>query len=848
MNARVWGIVAVLLMVVVPASARAEVVISPGSSQLETLNAAGEPDRRAGAHPFSVRQHFDLMFVGEQEKVMEIVFELPAGLSGDANAVPFCTKMEAHAPFLGICPAQSQVGLVTGNPIYNVTPGTDQIAEFVVPGYVPGGFAGTLRDTDQGLSLRLGPLATKYQVLSEGTLELWGIPADHQEAPSISRRPLLTTPTQCKVPPQTTIKVRTWQHPERWTTQTEAALPPIGCDQLPFDPAVDLALGSARADSPSGADIELKVPQTNDPEGRASSHVSDVEVLMPDGMTLSPGGADGLVTCTDAQLGKGTPVDAACPMASQVGTIAMHGSALGDETITGGIYLGSERPGDRFRFFVAVDVRGTQVKIVGSMRTDPRTGRLTTALTGMPQVPLDAMTLHFDGGPDALLATPLTCGPAKTQATFTPYSGTAPVQRDATVSISGAGGGACAGAPSFNPSFSGGVTSALAGKSTSFRSVLTRRDGEALPARMEIAFPPGMSASVGAVKACAEPAAAQGSCPDSSRIGHALAELGPGPDPAQVEGEMFLSGPYHGQPYGLTMAFAGKVGPLDLGTLVVRGSMQVDSKTGQLSAVIDSLPRVFEGISVRFQAIGLQLDRPGFLANPTSCAPSSLISTAGSVSGQVSRSEVPFKVSGCVNLPFRPRFAVALGGRSQLKKGGKPAVGIEVAIGAKGANMRLADISLPGALRLDSSAPTELCARRKAIAGKCSERSRVGDATATTPLLKEPLKGGLYIAQPKGGGEPDIWTHLEGGGLTLDMQSSAVSEDGRLHTRFTDLPDLPVSRLAIDFDGGKHGLFTLKRGLCRNGKAQKLRGKVRSEGHNGARVDASVPLAARARC
>jgi hypothetical protein len=208
---------------------------------------------------------------------------------------------------------------------------------------------------------------------------------------------------------------------------------------------------------------------------------------------------------------------------------------------------------------------------------------------------------------------------------------------------------------------------------------------------------------------------------------------------------------------------------------------------------------------------------------------------------------VPFKVNGCVNLPFKPRFALALRGRSQLKKGGRPGLGVVVGM-AKGANLRQADISLPGPLRLDAGGVKEICARRKATEGKCSWRSQVGTATATTPLLNEPLKGGVYIAQPKGGGPPDIWTHLEGEGLTLDMQSNTVSGDGKLHTKFTDLPDLPVTKLAINFVGGKHGLFGLKSGLCRRGHATKLRGKVLSVGQNGAQVRSSVPVAARPSC
>jgi hypothetical protein len=851
------------LAVFAPAPAAAELTLAPSGTVMQVLNAGGDPDNRAGVHPDRTTQSFELVDTGgETEHARELVIDLPAGMSGDVSATPFCpkaglTSFTAVASG-GECPPETQVGILRSSsgseePIFNVKPATNQVVAFGVgQGFFSALFAGSLRPDDFGLSLHLSEIPTGIGLggggLPSGTVELWGVPADHQVGTSIPRRALLTTATSCGSVPSSAVSMRTWERPDVWHRQdSQIGLPLVGCESLPFAPNAEFGFDASRADTTSGARIDLSVPQNHDPDGRAASLIKSVNVQMPVGMTFSPGGAERLVSCSDAQLGVGTAVDASCPMASRVGSIEIIASALGGDATQGALYLGQERPGDRFRLFAVANARGTEMKFIGAMKTDPKTGQLTANLSDLPRLPFDAMSLHFDGGPDALLATPLECGPAKAQATFTPYSGSAPVQSSATVSIARPGGGACSGQPPFSPSFSGGSTSAAAGKSTSFRAILTRKDGEQLPARMEIAFPPGMSASLGTVKSCAEADAAKGTCPASSQIGSALAELGPGPDPAQVKGQMFLTGPYKGQPHGMAIAFGGKVGPLDLGTLVVRGSLRVAAGSGRLSAVIDSLPRFFEGISVRFQAIGMQIDRPGFLSNPTSCAPSRLVATSGSVTGQTSRTEVPFKVNGCVNLPFKPRFALALRGRSQLKKGGHPGLAVEVGL-AKGANLRQADISLPGPLRLDAGAAKELCARRKATEGKCSRRAQIGTATVLTPLLNEPLKGGVYIAQPKGGGPPDIWTHLEGEGLTLGMQSNTVNEDGKLHTKFTDLPDLPVTKLAIDFMGGKRGLFELKSGLCRQGKARKLRGKVLSVGQNGAQVRASVPVAARPNC
>jgi len=663
------------------------------------------------------------------------------------------------------------------------------------------------------------------------------------------RKAVLALPTKCGRALSAVTRVRGGQHPERWISQESTSSSPIvGCGDVPFAPLASVSLSNSRADAPSGATVRLEIPQDESPNGLASSAVSAISVVLPEGMTVSPGGASGLVACSDEQIGIGTEADPTCPSASRVGSIEMEVAGLGTEAIRGTIYLGAERPGERLRTFVAAKMRGTEIKFAGSMSADPETGQMVTKLDNLAPVPLESMTMRFDGGPGALLATPLTCGPAKTTATFTPYSGTGPVTATASVSTDAANGAPCSGQPPFSPSFAGGSTSAVAGRPTSFRSLITRQDGEQVPAGTEVTFPAGISAKLGAIATCADADVSRGSCDAKSRVGTAVAELGPGPDPAQVKGGVFLTGPYRGQPFGLALAFGGQVGPLDLGTMVVRGALRIDPQSGQLSAAIESLPRLFEGIAVRFQTISLSLDRPGFLTNPTSCSPSSIVSMVTSVSGQISRSEVPFKMSGCVRLPFKPRFSLALAGAAQLRDGGKPALRIGVGLPSGGANLRSADISLPTQLHFDGAGPEEICSRRAAIKGKCPAGSRVGSASAVTPSLDEPLRGGVYVAQPRGGGQPDLWTHLEGGGVKLDMRSGSTGKDGQLHTKLSDLPDFPVSRLRLTFNGGRGGLFSLKGDLCRGGEPRALQGAVLSEGQNGAQVRAVLPVAARVRC
>jgi hypothetical protein len=851
-----WLCAAVLaLLCVAPVEAGAVLVIEPGTTSLKLLNAAGEPENRAGSHPDRLIQGFKFTDVGgAPESPKEILFELPPGLSGDPSAVPFCSRTEVDTP-IGVCPADSQVGVLRYSgegsetmPVYNVEPAPNEVVSFAaIPFIGPFFFSGRLGPGGQGLSLRVADLENaprSFVKFPQGPLELWGVPADHQEGTSIPRRALLTTPTRCDLPPiSATVRMRTWQQPERWLSGTGDTGQQLGgCNELPFDPSLGFALDEHAADAPSGARIDVTVPQDEDPDGRATSQIRDFSVAMPEGMTLSPGGASGLASCSDAQFGLGAAAEPACPPASRVGSIEMSSPSLG-KPLLGAVYLGAERQGERFRLLIAASAGGSEVKFAGSLDPDPATGRLTAILPNLPQASFDRMSLHFDGGPGALLATPLRCGPAATSAKFTPYSGTPPVEWTGSVSVTGPGGGACAGPAPFAPTFSGGSTSAAAGKPTSFTATVRRKDGEQLPERLTVALPAGMSAALGAVTPCPAAAAAAGTCAAASRVGRTVAELGPGTEPAQIEGDIFLTGPYRHSPFGLALVFKAALGPFELGQLVVRGGLTVDPLSGQVTITTDSLPATFEGLPIRFQEIGLDLDRPGFMRNPTSCAPAAVTATVRSQDGAVSRSSSPFAVRGCVGLPFRPAFSVALTGRDELRKEGRPGLRIAARNPSGDANLRSADVLLPKLLKFDPSGPGEICARRQAVDGACPKDSRIGLASGRTPLLHGEMKGSIYVVQPHGSGPPDLWAKLTGDGIEVNLRGETAVREGHPETKFVDIPDFPLASFALRFAGGKGGLLELKERPCGS-----LLAPTEMGAQNGARVSIRTRVATQASC
>jgi len=88
----------------------------------------------------------------------------------------------------------------------------------------------------------------------------------------------------------------------------------------------------------------------------------------------------------------------------------------------------------------------------------------------------------------------------------------------------------------------------------------------------------------------------------------------------------------------------------------------------------------------------------------------------------------------------------------------------------------------------------------------------VGDASATSPLIADPLTGPMYLVDNPGG-LPKLVVKLSGL-ISQQLEASSALVNGRVVTTFTGLPATPVTRFVLNIAGGQNGLFTVGNELC----------------------------------
>jgi len=649
---------------------------------------------------------------------------------------------------------------------------------------------------------------------------------------------------------------------------------PKACNSIPYNPSLAVEPGTSETNSPAGATIDIDIPHLTLAESeQETSTTKESKLTLPLGMGLNPSAANGLQVCTDAQFGKGTRNPVACPAGSRVGSVTIDSPALptkddGEETeaagpaLQGAVYVGNQlsrdpTSGNLYRIFInAASPRyGIDVRLIGNVSADPRTGQLTTTISDTPQSQVENFEVKLDGGARAVLSSPPTCGPNQSGAAMMPWSGNPPANPGDDFSMTNApGGGPCAttmASRPFAPAFAAGPANAKAGAFSPVSIRINRADGQQELKGAEIVLPPGMTGSLRGIPYCPEAALvsaagraggeekASSSCPTASQVGSAAVAAGTGPAPLSITGKVFLTGPYKGAPLSLAVITPAVAGPFDLGVVVVRVALFVDPETAQIRAVSDPIPNVFGGTQLSVRSVDLKMDRPNFTLNPTSCE---AFATAGALNGGGANPadpasfsafgvSVPFQAGDCGALKFRPKlFTKLIGSRKKMRRNGHPAFRAVLVARPGDANIKRAALTLPRSQFLDQSHIGTICTRVQLAAAACPRRSVYGFAEAESPLLDEKLKGPVYLTSSDNE-LPDLLADLHGQ-VNVRLRGVISSKNQRMKTVFPSVPDVPVSKFVLRMKGGKKGLLVNSRNLC----GRKNHSILKFKGQNGKKL------------
>jgi hypothetical protein len=843
-------------------------------------NADGTIDEQAASHPFLLDVHLAMNRdqSGEPEgSTHTIELDLPPGLVGNALAVPRCS----HERFLSdTCAGSTQVGTLHGviggvlpgdlqvdRPIYNLAASTGHAASF---GALVNGESIVqqinLASGEPGAPIRISTILPAEPTIVDLHEEIWGVPADpaHNSERTCKgaddqlaggcvlgpEQPLLTLPASCGGPIRTTVVASSYDLPPLTAAATAYSLdaggnpgPLVGCEGVPFDPRLTVAT-EGLALAPSALGIGIEVPQHESVDVTPTAPLAGVEIALPAGLALNPSAGSWLAGCAPGEIGLETAPGATraafaegpahCPPASRVGTVKLR-TPLIDHQLEGSIYLatpGANPFGARYAIYLALEdeATGIAMKIPARLEADSVDGRLTAVVPALPSLPFSKLELEFSGGPQAPLVDPPSCGRYSTEATFTPT--TAPFAPIATKSSSFTVSSSAFGAPcpppeaqrNAAPSFRAGTEAPRAGGNSPLVIHFSREAGEQHFGSFDLTLPPGLVADLGSV-------------PVGAAVGSVRVDAGLG-SPLALDGTAYLGGPYEGAPYSLEIVVPAQVGPFDLGTIVERAALEVDPTTAQVTVRSDPLPQILAGVPLELRSLTLDLDRPGFVRNPTSCEPMAIMGSATTSLGQMAPLAARFQVGDCAKLQFRPKLGLRFSGA--LGRNGHPALRAVLSGNPQGAALASVGFSLPADELLDLRHLRGLCPRGVAPSS-CPSDSRLGTLRLESPFLDGPVEGPVYIRVPSHR-LPDFTAELRSGRLRFVLNGRATSSKGRFGVRFESLPDIPLSKAVLSLPGGRGGIVVNSRSLCsgpgtvtattsaHNGMRRQLRVRPRLDG------------------
>ncbi|MGH2913136.1 MAG: hypothetical protein ACRDJ3_11750, partial [Solirubrobacteraceae bacterium] len=453
---------------------------------------AGQQVSQAGGHPnlLTTSVMFNTQYAEgvsgparPAEAIKNLVFYLPLGMLGNPLVAEKCeVGLVEPFPERSGCPPGSKIGAIlplvvsatfaAAHGIYNLAPEKGYAAEFAFAsnGFIFVSYANVVHH-DGAYMVRVSTPGIPASALLIGFVaSFYGDIQEHfivnEEEVSFDRGAFLTDPTDCSEGPQAreaSVEADTWEHQDKSLSLRRSSMvfPSLtGCGLLGFSADLSVTPETSRADEPSGYGVALRIPQApNTQTGFATPPVRDTSVTLPQGTTISPSSANGLLACAatgphginveggeseqEGPEGLERPVAGHCPSGSRIGTVTASSPLLSEE-LKGHLFLAepgcgnTAHPnpcepkdaldGNLYRLYLELEAseRGVIVKLAGHASVDPVTGRITATFEDTPQFPFSELTVQTREGPRASLENAQTCGTANTTGVVSSWSPVTP--------------------------------------------------------------------------------------------------------------------------------------------------------------------------------------------------------------------------------------------------------------------------------------------------------------------------------------------------------------------------------------------------------------------------------------
>jgi hypothetical protein len=220
-------------------------------------------------------------------------------------------------------------------------------------------------------------------------------------------------------------------------------------------------------------------------------------------------------------------------------------------------------------------------------------------------------------------------------------------------------------------------------------------------------------------------------------------------------------------------------------------------------------------VPVRLKTIKVEVNRPSFILNPTSCSALATESTLTSTLDATQTLSSPFQVGACSALAFKPSFKISTSAKTSKKNGASLRVSLTQP--AHEANMKSVVVELPKQLPSRLTTLQKACPEATFAANPVDCRplgSEVGSAVVMTPVLPGQLTGSAYLVSHGGEAFPDLDLVLEGDGVKVILTGNTRIAKGITSSTFATIPDVPVTSFVLNLPVGPHSALTAVGGLC----------------------------------